>query len=97
MTDADPREEWRQAKWIAIYASTLSLAAQDERKAKKRWLTTVEMWILRAGAAAFADEATSGDKPVEREKNCTCGTPRPDEHERSCFHSSGINSASNST
>lgn len=75
VSDTEPREEWRQAKWIAIYASTLSLAAQDERKAKKRWLTTVEMWILRAGAAAFADEATADDAP----------------------HSSGSNSASNST
>ena len=61
--DTDPREEWRKAKWLAIYASTLSLAAQDDRKAKGRWLTTVEMWILRAGAAAFADAATADDTP----------------------------------
>ena len=59
MPDTEPREQWRKDRWLAIYASTLSIAAQDERKAKHRWLTTVEMWILRAGAAAFADEATA--------------------------------------
>ena len=57
--ETDAERELRQATWIAVYSSTLSIAGQDERKRLGRWLTTVEMWILRAGAAAFADAAVA--------------------------------------